>query len=90
MKHFNIKNLNFLIPILVGLILSTFGKLNAQTLSLSFKQLKMKNLLKKYKNLLYVSVIAFSLGCFKSDPCENVYCQNGGTCVDGSCSCPDG
>lgn len=30
--------------------------------------------------------------CSKSDknPCENVTCQNGGTCVNGSCNCPDG
>ncbi len=29
-------------------------------------------------------------GCKKDDPCENVTCQNGGTCNNGSCSCPSG
>ncbi len=24
------------------------------------------------------------------DPCANVTCQNGGTCVNGSCKCPEG
>jgi hypothetical protein len=26
----------------------------------------------------------------KSDPCETVNCENGGTCVDGTCNCPTG
>ena len=25
-----------------------------------------------------------------SDPCKNVECENGGTCNDGSCNCPEG
>lgn len=25
-----------------------------------------------------------------SDPCKDVVCQNGGQCVDGTCSCPTG
>lgn len=30
------------------------------------------------------------LSCTKSDPCEEVVCQNGGTCSDGTCNCPEG
>jgi hypothetical protein len=30
------------------------------------------------------------LNACESDPCENVVCQNGGTCVDGTCDCPTG
>jgi hypothetical protein len=28
-------------------------------------------------------------GC-KRDPCKDTVCLNGGYCVDGTCSCPDG
>jgi hypothetical protein len=30
------------------------------------------------------------LSCAKPDPCEEIVCQNGGTCVDGTCNCPEG
>ncbi|MCB0794696.1 MAG: hypothetical protein KDB88_08165, partial [Flavobacteriales bacterium] len=29
-------------------------------------------------------------GCKKDDPCDDVVCQNGGSCNDGSCSCATG
>lgn len=38
--------------------------------------------------LLMIAGTSFS-GC-NSDPCETVVCQNGGTCDDGSCVCPQG
>ena len=37
--------------------------------------------------ILLVSIIILLNGC---DKCENVHCQNGGTCSNGSCSCPTG
>ncbi len=55
--------------------------------------------MKSTKSILAAGVFtlgAFALttytSCSKSDknPCENVTCQNGGTCVNGSCNCPDG
>ena len=38
---------------------------------------------------LLLSTAAFLGGC-KKDPCKDVTCQNGGSCVDGSCVCPAG
>jgi hypothetical protein len=36
-----------------------------------------------------LSTVAFLGGC-KKDPCKNVTCLNGGSCMDGSCICPAG
>lgn len=47
--------------------------------------------MKKAYALLFV---AFSLltitSCTKKDKCETTICRNGGTCYDGSCTCPTG
>ena len=37
---------------------------------------------------IFAAVIVSS--CKKTDACSNVTCQNGGTCVNGKCSCPTG
>ena len=42
-----------------------------------------------YKYLIFSTVLLFLFSCQK-DPCENLTCLNGGTCVDGDCDCPDG
>lgn len=34
-------------------------------------------------------LVGFS-SCEKEDPCQNVTCINGGTCVNGACNCPSG
>jgi hypothetical protein len=40
--------------------------------------------------LIICLVLAWSLSGCRPDPCETVVCQNGGTCVDGSCQCTPG
>jgi hypothetical protein len=41
--------------------------------------------------ILGLSTTLLMTGCKKDDdPCDNVVCQNGGTCSDGSCSCATG
>ena len=39
--------------------------------------------------LLCVGLL-FHSACTKKDKCEEVVCQNGGTCEDGNCKCPAG
>jgi len=39
---------------------------------------------------LGLSATALLTSCKKEDPCDDVVCQNGGTCNDGSCSCASG
>lgn len=46
-------------------------------------------------SVLFSSFILFqitlNLSCVKNqDPCEDALCQNGGTCLEGVCHCPDG
>ncbi|MEX1132222.1 MAG: calcium-binding EGF-like domain-containing protein [Flavobacteriales bacterium] len=40
--------------------------------------------------VLALSTITVLSSCKKDDPCDNVTCQNGGTCNDGSCACATG
>ena len=51
--------------------------------------------MKKIKIGLFVAVLAVIGALFVShsctkDPCEDVVCQNGGTCADGKCNCAAG
>lgn len=42
------------------------------------------------KAIIYILATTMLLiGC-KKDECENAVCLNGGTCISGTCSCPDG
>ncbi len=38
--------------------------------------------------LIVLTTLSILSGC--GDKCNDVDCQNGGTCIDGTCSCPDG
>ncbi|MEY4877199.1 MAG: EGF-like domain [Bacteroidota bacterium] len=38
---------------------------------------------------LSISTVTYFNSC-KKDPCKDVVCNNGGTCVDGTCSCTSG
>jgi|GEM_PF-984140 len=40
--------------------------------------------------LFSVSSIIFYQSCKKKDPCSGITCQNGGACMNGTCSCPTG
>ncbi|MEZ4722738.1 MAG: calcium-binding EGF-like domain-containing protein [Flavobacteriales bacterium] len=52
---------------------------------------KTKSIMKKLLYLVLVLGLAtYFESCKEDDPCENVMCMNGGTCVDGTCSCLDG
>ncbi len=53
--------------------------------------------MKPFKICLFTAMLTLSafvlvvFSCNKSEPsCLGVYCNNGGTCVNGSCQCPDG
>ena len=40
--------------------------------------------------MLIIGGLATMNSCNAPDSCEDVVCQNGGTCVSGDCQCPDG
>lgn len=45
----------------------------------------------KITKILLLSLITLSItSCGKDDPCENIICTNGGSCVNGECNCPEG
>ncbi len=46
----------------------------------------MKSLIRRFPILLLSAFLLVSC----SDECDDVNCQNGGTCDDGVCQCPDG
>ena len=50
--------------------------------------------MKKIKALLYIAIVATTLSVAliscTPDPCKDVVCQNGGTCLEGTCDCADG
>ena len=54
----------------------------------------MKSVLKKLNILVLfigmLGMVTFMTSCEEEDPCETVTCENGGTCIDGTCDCPDG
>jgi hypothetical protein len=39
---------------------------------------------------LFGLILIFSFFSCQNEPCDEIACQNGGTCIDGSCECPDG
>lgn len=44
--------------------------------------------MKKYALLIVLmGILTVWTGCKKDDPCENITCLNGGTCLDGDCQC---
>lgn len=49
-------------------------------------------IMKKFKltHLLGAALIGFASFTSCTDPCADVTCQNGGTCVEGDCECADG
>ncbi len=52
----------------------------------------MKNF--KFLTFAFISIVAvstiFYMNSCNPDPCKDVVCQNGGTCVDGTCGCLTG
>ena len=58
-------------------------------------KLPLKTTTMKHFTLLSTILFFFllSTGCQEPepiDPCENITCNNGGTCIEGTCNCPDG
>lgn len=39
-----------------------------------------------FVSILFISLLQFAC----TEPCDDVICQNGGTCIEGACDCPDG
>ena len=48
----------------------------------------------KNKSFFQILLLSFTLimitSCKKDDPCDAISCVNGGTCVNGTCDCPEG
>jgi hypothetical protein len=42
-------------------------------------------------SIVFLVLLTFGMfSCAKPDPCEELVCQNGGVCEDGTCNCPEG
>ena len=57
------------------------------------KSYKFINLKLAVGSMFFLFLIALAWTGCKDDtpnPCDNVVCQNGGSCVDGNCNCPEG
>ncbi|MCB0567933.1 MAG: hypothetical protein H6573_32215 [Lewinellaceae bacterium] len=39
---------------------------------------------------LLIGILTGMSSCIEEDPCMDVYCENGGTCDEGRCDCPEG
>ena len=58
--------------------------------NLNFKNLTMKITLKLLSLLSFFALISVLPTACEKEPCESVFCQNGGICDDGICDCPVG
>lgn len=43
--------------------------------------------MKNFLSILFLSICLIT--CKEDDPCDGVVCQNGGTCINGSCQCSE-
>jgi len=48
----------------------------------------------KALNLIFklgvIAALAFAVTACNTDPCKDTVCNNGGTCLEGNCTCPSG
>jgi len=52
--------------------------------------MNMIKLRKMTTTLMLAASMLFLFEACTVDPCENVICQNDGTCIEGDCECPEG